>query len=203
MIDLYSFQPYPVVERAFAKHGEYTPSAAMARHQSILDDGDTSWWDAVQPAYQWIIGEMEAAGLPRPSADATPLWAWAQWIDDKGNVCHHPNLKSEDFTDSYEDCDLLHLRVEREQCLFTCFDAFHMVINNWPAPPLEAKDWDDATYDRWLDEHWEDTAEQRRQQWHDNVIVPYDQMPREWVQATLWTIRPENVVEVEQIANHP
>ncbi|MBT1162899.1 DUF3841 domain-containing protein [Bifidobacterium sp. SO1] len=196
MIDLYSFQSWPLIERSFTEYGGYTPSMIGARADCVRSDGDAEWWDSLQPAYEWLKTEMVAAGLHRPSSDATPVWAWAQWVDDKGMVRHRPDRRSRWFREGYEDCDLIHLRVDPRRCLFTRFDAFNMVINDWPTPPLEAHDWDDATYDRWLDEHWDEPTDERRKLWHENVIVPYDDLPHEWVQATLWTIRPEDVKQV-------
>ena len=32
----------------------------------IADDGDEDWWNTISPAYEWMMGEMEHAGMPRP-----------------------------------------------------------------------------------------------------------------------------------------
>ncbi|WP_329779105.1 hypothetical protein [Bifidobacterium longum] len=77
MIDLYSFQRRPDIVKSFGHSGSYTPSWSAARRQAIADDGDEDWWNTISPAYEWMMGEMEHAGMPRPDPDAAPLWAWA------------------------------------------------------------------------------------------------------------------------------
>ncbi|WP_259306099.1 hypothetical protein [Bifidobacterium longum] len=72
MIDLYSFQRWPDVRAAFDRSGSYTPSWKAARERSIAD-GDADWWDGISPAYEWMMGEMEHAGMPRPDPDAVLL----------------------------------------------------------------------------------------------------------------------------------
>lgn len=57
MIDLYSFQRWPDVRAAFDRSGSYTPSWKAARERSIAD-GDADWWDAISPAYRWMMGEV-------------------------------------------------------------------------------------------------------------------------------------------------
>lgn len=78
LLDLYSFQRWPDVRAAFDRFGSYTPSWSAARRQAVADDGDTDWWNAISPAYRWMMGEMERKGMPCPNPDAAPLWAWAR-----------------------------------------------------------------------------------------------------------------------------
>ncbi|WP_241519546.1 DUF3841 domain-containing protein [Bifidobacterium callitrichidarum] len=198
LINLYSFQPWPVIEQAFADHGSYTPSAALAKQQDYQDNGDNEWWNALQPAYQWIISEMTRRGLSQPSEDATPLWAWMQWVDSQGNVRREPDRNDESF-ESDRDSDLIHLRIPADRVLLTDFEAFHWVINNWPLAPKESTDWTDEQYDKWLDEHWDDSPEQKQQQWPDRVIVTPDDLPHRWVQACVWTIAPDDVISVNRV----
>ena len=55
MIDLYSFQRWPDIVKSFGRSGSYTPSWSAARRQAIADDGDTDWWNAISPAYRWMM----------------------------------------------------------------------------------------------------------------------------------------------------
>lgn len=57
MIDLYSFQRWPDIVKSFGHSGSYTPSWKAARERSIAD-GDADWWDAISPAYRWMMGEV-------------------------------------------------------------------------------------------------------------------------------------------------
>lgn len=56
MIDLYSFQRWPDIVKSFGHSGSYTPSWSAARKQSIA--GDADWWNAISPAYRWMMGEV-------------------------------------------------------------------------------------------------------------------------------------------------
>ena len=67
LLDLYSFQRWPDVRAAFDRFGSYTPSWSAARRQAVADDGDTDWWNAISPAYRWMMGEMERKGMPCPN----------------------------------------------------------------------------------------------------------------------------------------
>ena len=58
LLDLYSFQRWPDVRAAFDRSGSYTPSWKAARERSIADGDDTDWWNAISPAYRWMMGEV-------------------------------------------------------------------------------------------------------------------------------------------------
>ena len=141
MIDLYSFQRWPDIVKSFGHSGSYTPSWSAARRQAIADDGDEDWWNTISPAYEWMMGEMEHAGMPRPDPDAAPLWAWARWVDSKGRAHTRPDRRYPGFRNQYDGLDLLHLQVDENRVLCTDFDQYHWVINNWPCAPLDAGAW--------------------------------------------------------------
>lgn len=194
MIDLYSFQRWPDIVKSFGRSGSYTPSWSAARKQSIA--GDADWWNAISPAYRWMMGEMEHKGMPCPNPDAAPLWAWARWVDSKGRAHTRPDRRYPGFRNQYDGLELLHLRVDESRVLCTDFDQYHCVINNWPCAPLDAGAWPPAEYNRWLDEHWDDPPEKKRLQYRENVIVDPKRLPDRWIQACVWTITPADVVEI-------
>lgn len=202
MIDLYSFQRWPDVRAAFDRSGSYTPSWKAARERSIAD-GDADWWDGISPAYEWMMGEMEHAGMPRPDPDAAPLWAWARWVDSKGRAHTRPDRRYPGFRNQYDGLDLLHLQVDENRVLCTDFDQYHCVINNWPCAPLDAGAWPPEEYDRWLDEHWDDPAEKKRLQYRENAIADPKRLPDRWIQACLWTITPHDVVDIRPACGKP
>ena len=121
LLDLYSFQRWPDVRAAFDRFGSYTPSWSAARRQAVADDGDTDWWNAISPAYRWMMGEMERKGMPCPNPDAAPLWAWARWVDSKGEAHTRPDRRYSGFRDQYVGLELLHLRVDERRVLCTDF----------------------------------------------------------------------------------
>lgn len=203
MIDLYSFQRWPDIVKSFGHSGSYTPSWSAARRQAIADDGDEDWWNTISPAYEWMMGEMEHAGMPRPDPDAAPLWAWARWVDSKGRAHTRPDRRYPGFRNQYDGLDLLHLQVDENRVLCTDFDQYHCVINNWPCAPLDAGAWPPEEYDRWLDEHWDDPAEKKRLQYRENAIADPKRLPDRWIQACLWTITPHDVVDIRPACGKP
>lgn len=197
MIDLYSFQHYDDLVLSFVAGRAYRPSMALARRSKVdRDHGDSAWWDVFEPAYQWIMMEMDSAVGCRPSSDAAPVWAWARWVDARGRVRVKPDLRYAGFRGAYPGLDLVHLRVDESRVLLTDFDCFHMVLNDTSCIPRDLPG-DDA--DDWLDRHREEFEEWKRRNWHDNVIVPHDAMPVAWIQATLWEVREGDVVDVRRL----
>ena len=130
MIDLYSFQRWPDIVKSFGHSGSYTPSWSAARRQAIADDGDEDWWNTISPAYEWMMGEMEHAGMPRPDPDAAPLWAWARWVDSKGRAHTRPDRRYPGFRNQYDGLELLHLQVDENRVLCTDFDQYHCVLTS-------------------------------------------------------------------------
>ncbi|RSX52225.1 hypothetical protein D2E25_1638 [Bifidobacterium goeldii] len=196
MIDLYTFQRWNDIQAAFEQSGSYTPSWTLAHRQTILNDGE-EWWGFLAPAYRWVMSEMEAAGMPSPGPDAAPVWAWARWIDNHGRIRTRPDRRCSDFHGQYDGLELIHLHVDKSRVLLTDFDSYHCVLNKAPCAPesMFVTGLEDE-YDEWLDVHWDDPIDAKRRQWHDSVIIPLENMPRQWIQACLWTIHPQDVVRV-------
>lgn len=133
-LDVYTFQHWDNVESASRKDGLYVPSWQKAEEQSFSEDGDSIWWDAVSPAYRWVMREMENAGMFRPNPDATPVWAWARWVDSHHRVRSKPDRRCKGFHSQYVGLDLMHLRVDEHRILLTDFDQYHAALNNVPCP---------------------------------------------------------------------
>lgn len=192
MVDLWTFQPWPVLRERMIAEGSWSPSFTEVAdwNRAIGDD----WWERVEPAYRWVVGEMERAGIVKPFEDSAPVWAWLQWVDDRGRVRHRPDPSDEDWDPSmYEGCDLIHLRVDASRVLATRFDEYHAVVNGWPLAPdgLEGE-----ALDELLDAHWDDPRAVKEAQWRVGVPVPVLAPPATWVQATVWSIRRGDVVGV-------
>lgn len=198
MIDLYTFQKHDVTARLMAGGEPFQPTMYGSKKSNIDDDGDTSWWDGFEPAYRWMINEMEHAGLSRPASDAAPVWAWAAWTDDDGKPTRSTDTLLEQQETCYPDCELLHLRVAEDRCLFTRFDQYHCVINDWPVLPMEADQWDDRKVDEYLERHWTEPREARMTEWCRSIIIDHvtPGVTAEWVQATFWTLHPSDIIDI-------
>ncbi|MBS6948353.1 MAG: hypothetical protein KH167_08765 [Bifidobacterium scardovii] len=191
---------------AFFKDGSYTPSWERSREHMLREDnGDPSWWDMAAPAYRWVMAEMKHAGMPCPNPDAAPLWAWVRWVDAHGRIRSRPDRRCWEFRgQDYDAFDLIHLRVDEHRVLLTDFDQYHSVLSKTLCAPISADEWSSEQIADWFDSHWDDSIEKKRKQWHDNVIVQPSAMPESWIQACLWSVVPEDVVDVRRslLASH-
>ncbi|MBT1167187.1 hypothetical protein [Bifidobacterium simiarum] len=241
LLDLYTFQPFEAIERAFANGSVYHATVADARQAGCLrNDEDGTFADA----YRWIENEMLHAGItPFPETmkirnrmitrttitvpdDLTAIWAYARWTDNHDRPRSRPDRRYHEFRspDNRQD-HLIHLRIPSRRVLLSDLDSWHNVLNRWPIPPNESSCWDNARLSTWLEEHWDDPIETKRQQWRQHVLIPTGHepigcdlnnchgsdgdaartidstddlmiLPNRYVQAVFWWIEPDDVVQV-------
>ena len=180
MFDLYTFQPYDAIRRAFEADGIYLATILDAYREGCLrDDAD----DIFANAYQWISGEMLRAGiLPKQektlTGSITPIWAYARWTDNH----HRPRVKPDRRYYAFRGADflshhLIHLRIPAQRVLLSDMDDWHAVLNRWPVPPIDVQNGDNGPLEQWIDEHWNDPIELKRLQWRNNVLIPTGHEP--------------------------
>ena len=180
LLDLYTFQPYDVIERAFRTDGIYQATKLGAYRDGCLrDDAD----DIFANAYQWIAGEMLRAGiLPKQekalTVSITPIWAYARWTDNH----HRPRVKPDRRYYAFRSADflshhLIHLRIPVWRVMLSDMDDWHAVLNHWAVPPIDVQNGDDGTLERWIEDHWDDPIETKRLQWREHVLIPTGHEP--------------------------
>ena len=216
VIDLWTFQDYNAIARSLEDHGKYQASIS-----------DSTWIDdpGFMAAYRWMIWQIDQHGVKRPESITvedpnliTPIWAWAKWTDDSSvdEESGIPKLKPDRNNQLFygNEHDLVHLRVPVERVLMSDFDLFHCVLNAYEQALWQSKSHDSDVQVPLtpFEEIWSQTPVEGYSQtdeimlpdliW-DNFIVSvnesksFDETP--FIQAVLWELLPEDVIEVDEI----
>lgn len=188
-VTLFSFQPVTVATQLVDDPTfVYTCDSTRSFHLNHMGD------DSFVAPYQWISQQMHTKiGPPQYRVDSTqyPLWAWS-CVD--GVVGKKPDLRTQMFNSVRSDTALLTLCVPRSRVLLSDFQLWHHVLNNVII-------YDEETETRLLDnENWLElydnvTDDDRRASWSQI----FDVSSATWVQATLWHITGEDIVDVQWI----
>ncbi|MBB4861248.1 hypothetical protein HNP46_000059 [Pseudomonas nitritireducens] len=151
--------------------------------------------------YPWMISQMESSGLARPEGANTPWWCWLQY---NSFFCRPPADSSNQV--------LLELSLPAHIVLASCFDDWHMVINNSPITSSE-REWSALCYrlakagfpgaipeklppeqQSWVEEKWPTIFDL---QWHGDVDwSPQVPILDRCVQGVFWSMQPEYIVAV-------
>ena len=143
--------------------------------------------------YEWLIRQMKKRIGPPPVGVTFPVWAWY-----KQNGKHKkPDLRGERwcYGPGDEDYVCIEFEVPDDQVLLSDFDVWHIILNNGLISETEEEDsrqeayWDSLTPEEqktYRDKNWERVFD----------ITPLDNhwiRRGDWVQATLWELRKENI----------
>ena len=216
LIDLWTFQDYSTIKAKFRSHGRYQASIS-----------DSTWIDdpGFMAAYRWMIWQMDQHEIKRSESIVledpdliTPIWAWAKWTDDSlvDDELGIPKLKPDRNNQLFygDEHDLIHLRVPVERVLMSDFDLFHCVLNAY-----EQALWKPKSYDSDIQiplipfqEIWSQTPMEVYSQtdeimlpdliWDDFIVSVNDSKSLDetpFIQAVLWELLPEDVVEVDEV----
>lgn len=216
LIDLWTFQDYNTIARSFEAHGKYQASISGS---SWIDD------QGFMAAYRWMIWQMDQHGVERPNSIVltdpnliTPIWAWAKWTDDSSvdEESGIPKLKPDRNNQLFygNEHDLVHLRVPVERVLMSDFDLFHCVLNAYEQALWQSKSHDSDVQVPLIpfQEIWSQTPVEVYSQtdeimlpdliWDDFIVSVNDSKSLDetpFIQAVLWELLPEDVVEVDEI----
>lgn len=197
-IDLWTFQPWPVVRVMIRRDGHYTPDPTMS--EWVGGDCDRRMRGMFRTAYRWMGDMMVARNILPPGMDAgdwrrltagsplydtggwngepilpaTPVWAYAKWCardPRSGRLAAHgrPDLRRAEFRDDMGRLDLIHLRVDAKRMLLTDMDAYNDILNRAPIPPARSWAWPDEAFDAWLDRHADDPPARIAATWGRSV----------------------------------
>lgn len=93
-------------------------------------------------------------------------------------------------TEEPRDTLWLKLDVPAERVLLTGFDAWHSVLNGFPGGAPDVPDPSDEDWDAYLDQDW--SAEELGDTWRSCLDLNGERS----IQASFWTLRPEDVTKV-------
>ena len=216
LIDLWTFQDYSTIKAKFRSHGRY--QASISNSPWIDDPG-------FMAAYRWMIWQMDQHEIKRSESIVledpdliTPIWAWAKWTDDSSvdEESGIPKVKPDRNNQLFygDEHDLVHLRVPVERVLMSDFDLFHCVLNAY-----EQVLWKSKSYDSDIqipltpfEEIWLQTPVEIYSPvdeimlpdliWDDFIVSVNDSKSLDetpFIQAVLWELLPEDVVEVDEV----
>lgn len=148
------------------------------------------------PQYDWMVHEMKDRIGPPPAGVTYPVWAWHTYNGRR----HQPDLRSERWGNGFggEGYVCMEIEVPDEQVLLSDFDGWSVVLLNWP---LAATEGESETLLEKIDALPEKEAAALI---HDNWKAIFDLKIRnwcmrgEWIQATFWELRKEQVRRVRQ-----
>ncbi len=166
--------------------------------------------DLIEPeylsAYDWLVAQMRRRVGPAPNGVTYPMWAWQRW---RGLTQPKPDLR---VVRHFEQGRFvrLELNIETGRILSSDYDLWHYALSYWYLPASER---DSLRFDRELKAAGLDNHSQRplsHPEYHARIQAswerifdlnwqqPYTSFPRaeKRLQATLWEIRLEDVVEV-------
>ena len=166
-------------------------------------------------SYLWMAEQMEKRlKVQRPSQDAMPIWAWRQW---EGANRLKPDLRASGHLPSGVQGVRVECRLDDRRVLLSDFDLWHYVLNYWYLPTSErdgnafekklagvglsfykfnhSNPLPHAQYQREIKRSWERIFDVS---WTDRRRAIANTPEKKSIQATLWEICLEDVVETKE-----
>ena len=157
-------------------------------------DTELCWMAADFPrAYAWLAREMTKRVGPPPQGVDWPVWAWYM----QNGKHKKPDLRSErwGYGPGDEDYCCIELEIAPERVLLSDFDEWHIVLCNGLVSDTEEEDIaQEALYESLSDEEKNAYKEKNWERVFDTSPLNNGWTTRgEWVQATFWELRREDV----------
>ena len=169
---LWSFQPKEIADE-LCSGARFICDPELSAHYGPYEE--------FRRAYDWLMVEMEER-IPRPAGVELPVWAWAR---NHGEI-RKPDRRRMLFSHYAKSDVILELDVPDELVVLSDFDDWHAILNG--VPIMSEEEWI-SSWDR------EFSEEEIRESWKKVLSVEH----KEFVQACLWTIEPEWLVQVHTL----
>ena len=146
--------------------------------------------------YDWIVSEMDKRIGGRPSYVKYPVWAWyiRNWEHKK------PDFRNTDYGPHGAIVYCIECDIPVERLVFTDFDEFHCVLNNFPLIDAYSEKEYDEMYEEYKKLSLAEKEVFNRNSWNKIFdITPFknDFVSRgKWVQATFWELRKSDIRKV-------
>lgn len=149
-----------------------------------------------QKAYKWLSERMEKK-IGKPAGTEFPWWAWY-----KRNMRNSkPDLREGGYGTPGQQMVCMELEIDKSRVVLSDFDLWHFCISDfWISDATSSEEWDkkDAWFDSLSKEEQEDLKLKSWEQIFDTHLDVRSWHERgQWVQATFWELRLEDVVKVQ------
>lgn len=166
-------------------------------------------------SYAWMAKQMDRRlRTPKPNRNVLPIWAWYQW---EGVNRRKPDLRSGGYLPTGEPGVCVELEVTDDRVVLSDFDLWHYVLNYWYLPESEedGKAFEEklacaglsfygcdhqhplpnVRYRQEIERSWERIFDTN---WADHGHAIASPPKKKSIQATLWELLVDDVVEVRK-----
>lgn len=193
---LWTIQPYNVYE-VIKSTGIYRCKPSLS---SLLE------MEEFVNAYEWLSKEMKKRIGNPPSDVKFPVWAWYK-IDGKN---HRPDMRTCDMR-VFEKSVLMEIEIPDNQVLLSDFDLWHIVLNDMIfykadfIPNISDEEWNLETDKE--DAYYNSLSAKEKTVYKENswkkVIYTNTDMLSDFVQATFWELKKEQIKKVWTLKGYP
>lgn len=149
-----------------------------------------------QRAYQWMSMKMEEK-IGKPADVQFPWWAWY-----KRNMRNSkPDLREGGYGTPGTTMVCMELNIDESRVVLSDFDLWHFCISDmWISDATSNEEWDKR--DSWYESLGKDEQEALKLQSWETIFDTHLDVRSwhergQWVQATFWELRVEDVVKVQ------
>lgn len=181
---LWTMQPVEILD-IIEKEGVFRCNPELSEYGTDFSD-----------AYSWLIQKMDEK-IPRPEGCVLPVWAWhtRYWKHKK------PDLRNIGLGMKGEKSVCIEIEIPDEEVLLSDFDEWHFVLNDsWIDDSNCEEEWE-KMHDEFDALPFSEQERLKKESWNKIFdITPFENDWRrngEFVQATFWEIKKENVKKVQ------
>ena len=139
-------------------------------------------------AYDWLAKEM-CKKIGNKENIEYPVWAWYK-INGKNEL---PDFN--DILISYDNCMLLEIEIDDSEVVLSDYDDWHMPLNDCYLNTIEDDEEFEKEWDRYDSLPDSDKERVKLESWQKI----FDVDDKEYVQATFWKLKKENIVSAHEI----
>lgn len=164
----------------------------------ICDKEKSTYYENLKDAFEWLMYKMDSNLILRPEGVESPVWAWHtyDWKHEK------PDLNATDIGREGIEYVCIELEISDNEVLLSDEVMWHIILSDdYYNPATTEEVWEEL-------EDWYDNLSEfmknvvKLESWNDVFkIDPFHNgftSVGQYVQATFWEIRKENIISVER-----
>ena len=151
--------------------------------------------DEFKNAYDWLVIEMTKRIGKAPKGVKYPIWAWYQYDENR----NRPNLRSEIYN-YFGEHYLIELEITDEDVLLSCFDYWHIILNNGYINSCSENEFCEAIAKE-EDAYFESLTKKEQDIFKKETWKRvFDSKHCAWtaIQATFWELKKEHIISVKK-----